>query len=121
MKMSTDRILTTHVGSLPGSKAVTDVVFAQERDESVADVKDIIRNAVGEVVARRVIESRRGMHRERVFTYRSKPLGKLHSSAWKRAFLWKLVKRCLVMRMETSRPITRLQSLTNLFLHLSPS
>jgi len=81
-------------------------------------------------VARRVIESRRGMHKERVFTYRSKPLGKLHSSAWKRAwkaaklptepgilkaftifairladdyavrvFLWKPVKRCLVMPM----------------------
>ena len=31
MKTSTDRILTTHVGSLPRSKAVTDGVFAEER------------------------------------------------------------------------------------------
>ena len=37
MKVSTDRILTTHVGSLPRSKAVTDTVFAQERGEKVDD------------------------------------------------------------------------------------
>ena len=30
---STDRILTTHVGSLPRSQAVTDVLFARERGE----------------------------------------------------------------------------------------
>ena len=48
------------------------------------------RVVVLNAVARRVIESRRGMHKERVFTYRSKPLGKLHSSAWKRA--WKAAK-----------------------------
>ncbi|MBT5218096.1 MAG: tyrosine-type recombinase/integrase [Woeseia sp.] len=48
------------------------------------------RVVVLNTVARRVIESRRGMHKERVFTYRSKPLGKLHSSAWKRA--WKAAK-----------------------------
>ena len=35
----------------------------------------------------RVIESRRGMHKEFVFTYRGRPMRKLHSSAWKRA--WK--------------------------------
>ncbi len=48
------------------------------------------RVVVLNAVARRVIESRRGIHKERVFTYRSKPLGKLHSSAWKRA--WKAAK-----------------------------
>jgi len=30
-----DRILTTHVGSLPRSAAVTDLVFAQERGEAI--------------------------------------------------------------------------------------
>jgi 5-methyltetrahydropteroyltriglutamate--homocysteine methyltransferase len=33
MKLSSDRILTTHVGSLPRSQAVTDVLFAREREE----------------------------------------------------------------------------------------
>ena len=50
MKTSQDRILTTHVGSLPRSKAVTDTVFAQERGESPAGANAIIRNAVAEVV-----------------------------------------------------------------------
>jgi len=54
MKTSTDRILTTHVGSLPRSQAVTDVVFArehgQERDEA-AD-RTTIREAVAQVVRR---------------------------------------------------------------------
>lgn len=56
MKISSDRILTTHVGSLPRSQAVTDVVFGREngtlKDESVyaptiADaVKDVVRRQV---------------------------------------------------------------------------
>jgi 5-methyltetrahydropteroyltriglutamate--homocysteine methyltransferase len=54
MKTSKDRILTTHVGSLPRSKAVTDVVFAAENasteDEHAA--QNIIRNAVAQVVSR---------------------------------------------------------------------
>jgi 5-methyltetrahydropteroyltriglutamate--homocysteine methyltransferase len=54
MKASTDRILTTHVGSLPRSKAVTDTVFAQERGEQVVDAATIIRSAVDDVVARQV-------------------------------------------------------------------
>ena len=54
MKTSQDRILTTHVGSLPRSKAVTDTVFAQERGESPAGANAIIRDAVAEVVARQV-------------------------------------------------------------------
>ncbi len=37
-------------------------------------------------VARSVIESRRGMHPEYVFTYRGKPVCRLHNSAWKRAW-----------------------------------
>ena len=34
MSASAGRILTTHVGSLPRSQAVTDVLFARERDEA---------------------------------------------------------------------------------------
>ena len=45
------------------------------------------RVVVLNAVARRVIESRRGIHTERVFTYRGRPVGKLRSSAWRRA--WK--------------------------------
>lgn len=54
MKYSSDRILTTHVGSLPRSQAVTDVVFAQEqgRLEDPDGAAVIIRQAVAEVVAR---------------------------------------------------------------------
>lgn len=52
----TDRILTTHVGSLPRSQAVTEVIFARERDET-ADVKAaaaVITAAVAQVVQRQV-------------------------------------------------------------------
>ena len=52
MKISTDRILTTHVGSLPRSKAVTDCVFAHERGEPMAEAPELIRDAVKDVVAR---------------------------------------------------------------------
>jgi 5-methyltetrahydropteroyltriglutamate--homocysteine methyltransferase len=34
LKLSVERILTTHVGSLPRSEAVTDLIFARERGES---------------------------------------------------------------------------------------
>jgi 5-methyltetrahydropteroyltriglutamate--homocysteine methyltransferase len=56
MKHSTDRILTTHVGSLPRSQAVTDVLFARERNE-VSDPQAaaaVISRAVVEVVRRQV-------------------------------------------------------------------
>lgn len=45
------------------------------------------RVVVLNAVARQVIESRRGIHVERVFTYRGRPVAKLRSSAWRRA--WK--------------------------------
>lgn len=56
MKTSTDRILTTHVGSLPRSKAVTDLVFAKEREEKVdSDLfNKTIKEAVNDVVARQI-------------------------------------------------------------------
>ena len=54
MKTSTERILTTHVGSLPRSKAVTDLVFAKEQgmevEESTFD--KTIAQAVMDVVER---------------------------------------------------------------------
>jgi len=56
MRASADRILTTHVGSLPRSQAVTDVLFARERGE-IADRRaaaDVMTAAVTEVVRRQV-------------------------------------------------------------------
>ena len=51
-----DRILTTHVGSLPRSTAVTDLVFAAERGDPVdaATFDRVIGDAVDAVVARQV-------------------------------------------------------------------
>jgi 5-methyltetrahydropteroyltriglutamate--homocysteine methyltransferase len=52
MRTSTDRILTTHVGSLPRSQAVTDVLFGREHG-TIADPKaaaQVITEAVTEVV-----------------------------------------------------------------------
>ena len=56
MKTSTDRILTTHVGSLPRSKAVSDGVFAQEKGvlDDIEDFKKTIAAAVCDVVAKQV-------------------------------------------------------------------
>jgi 5-methyltetrahydropteroyltriglutamate--homocysteine methyltransferase len=60
MHLSADRILTTHVGSLPRGQAVTDVLFARERSEAEpsagapADGAAVIAAAVAEVVRRQV-------------------------------------------------------------------
>ena len=56
MKTSTDRILTTHVGSLPRSKAVTDGVFAKENEQpyNEAELAATINSAVDDVVAKQV-------------------------------------------------------------------
>ena len=56
MSASAGRILTTHVGSLPRSQAVTDVLFAREREETRDVAKDdaVITAAVAEVVRRQV-------------------------------------------------------------------
>ena len=56
MRASAGRILTTHVGSLPRSQAVTDVLFGRERGD-IADpaaAAAVIRDAVAEVVERQV-------------------------------------------------------------------
>jgi 5-methyltetrahydropteroyltriglutamate--homocysteine methyltransferase len=56
LKRSTDRILTTHVGSLPRSAQVTDVVFGREqgRDIPAREFSAVIGAAVRDVVARQV-------------------------------------------------------------------
>ncbi len=56
MTTSRGRIATTHVGSLPRSRAVTDLVFAQERGETVdpAIFSSVIGGAVMDVVAAQV-------------------------------------------------------------------
>lgn len=56
MQASHDRILTTHVGSLPRGKAVTDLVFARERGETVDDAvfDATVSEAVRDVIGRQV-------------------------------------------------------------------
>ena len=54
MQSSTDRILTTHVGSLPRSEAVTEVVFAHEQGREIAGADGVIRDAVHDVVGTQV-------------------------------------------------------------------
>jgi 5-methyltetrahydropteroyltriglutamate--homocysteine methyltransferase len=56
VKRSSERILTTHVGSLPRTQAVTDVLFAREND-AVTDLQGAaatIASAVREVVRKQV-------------------------------------------------------------------
>ena len=50
------RFLTTHVGSLPRSQAVVDLIFARERGEAIAEAhfEAVMRDAVDEVVGRQV-------------------------------------------------------------------
>jgi 5-methyltetrahydropteroyltriglutamate--homocysteine methyltransferase len=52
MEVSTDRILTTHVGSLPRPQDVVDLLFAQDRGEAIdeAQFEKVVRNAVNETV-----------------------------------------------------------------------
>jgi 5-methyltetrahydropteroyltriglutamate--homocysteine methyltransferase len=55
MQRSVDRILTTHVGSLPRTQAVTEVLFARDRGESrIRKPRPTITDAVAEVVRRQV-------------------------------------------------------------------
>ncbi len=56
MALQQDRVLTTHVGSLPRSKTVTDGVFAKENEQPYDPVKlaRVIAEAVDEVVRRQV-------------------------------------------------------------------
>lgn len=56
MRTSTDRILTTHVGSLPRSEAITQLLLAKERAEPVDPQRfeRVATEAVSEIVARQV-------------------------------------------------------------------
>jgi len=54
MKHSSERILTTHVGSLPRSKNVTELIFAKDREEKYDqdEFDETIASAVRDAVAR---------------------------------------------------------------------
>src|SRR6516225_4558789 len=54
MKTSRERILTTHVGSLPRSQAVTDVLFGREAGEPFAAGEATIAEGVRDIVQRQV-------------------------------------------------------------------
>ena len=56
MKTSTERILTTHVGSMPRPQVVVDQLFAQDRGEAYdkAEFDSVMQQAVREVVAKQV-------------------------------------------------------------------
>jgi 5-methyltetrahydropteroyltriglutamate--homocysteine methyltransferase len=56
VKLSTDRILTTHVGSLPRSQAVVDLLFARENAEpyAAAEFDRVMAAAVAATVKRQV-------------------------------------------------------------------
>jgi 5-methyltetrahydropteroyltriglutamate--homocysteine methyltransferase len=54
MKTSRERILTTHVGSLPRSQAVTDVLFGREVGEPFAAGEATIAEGVRDIVQRQV-------------------------------------------------------------------
>ncbi|HUA02041.1 MAG TPA: hypothetical protein VMB02_17015, partial [Candidatus Aquilonibacter sp.] len=52
MKTSIDRILTTHVGSLPRPQDVVDLLFAQDRGEPYDEAKfdETMRRAVADTI-----------------------------------------------------------------------
>jgi 5-methyltetrahydropteroyltriglutamate--homocysteine methyltransferase len=56
MRLSSDRILTTHVGSLPRSERITDLLLKKERGEPYdsAEFERVAREAVIDIVARQV-------------------------------------------------------------------
>src|SRR6266542_2958472 len=56
MQLSTDRILTTHTGSLPRPKPLIDLILARERDGGIdtAEFEAQTAKAVDDIVARQV-------------------------------------------------------------------
>ncbi len=56
MKLSSDRVLTTHVGSLPRSQAVVDLLFKKEQGEPYdpSEFDRVMSEAVSETVRRQV-------------------------------------------------------------------
>ena len=67
MKLSIDRILTTHVGSLPRPQEVVDYLFAQDRGENYDPVKfdQAIRSGVLSALQKQVECRRRYRERRR--------------------------------------------------------
>ena len=67
MKLSTDRILTTHVGSLPRPQDVVDLIFAQDRGEPIDQAKfdATVQRAVEEVIRQASGGGRRYSQRRR--------------------------------------------------------
>jgi 5-methyltetrahydropteroyltriglutamate--homocysteine methyltransferase len=54
MKRSTDRILTTHTGSLPRPDDLAQLMFAKEDGLDVPGLDERVRSAVAEIVRRQV-------------------------------------------------------------------
>ena len=56
MKLSTDRILTTHVGSLPRPQPLVELLIKKDRNEpyDAAEFAAMVRQAVADIVARQV-------------------------------------------------------------------
>src|SRR5271168_4684288 len=56
MKISTDRILTTHVGSLPRPQALADLLVKKDHGETYdhAEMTRQVHQAVADIVARQV-------------------------------------------------------------------
>jgi 5-methyltetrahydropteroyltriglutamate--homocysteine methyltransferase len=54
VKTSQDRILTTHVGSLPRTDAVVDLLTRRETGEAAPEFDDVVRDAVATIVKRQV-------------------------------------------------------------------
>jgi integrase len=61
----------------------TSVFVLPETTTKTSIERVIVLNAI----AMRVIEARRGVHDSYVFTYRDKPMARLHNNGWKTA--WK--------------------------------
>ena len=58
MKTSTDRILTTHVGSLPRSQPVVDLIFAQEKGDPIdLPVFNAVMNEAVDAVVKRQVDA----------------------------------------------------------------
>jgi len=57
MKFSSDRILTTHVGSLPRSQTVVDLLFKRERGEAhdAVEFDRVMTEAVSKTVQRQAV------------------------------------------------------------------
>ena len=66
MKLSTERILTTHVGSLPRSQEVVDLLFAQDRGDpyDASQFNEAMREAELEDVKKQIesVHHSPGMH-----------------------------------------------------------